>query len=92
MWHRVEDNTETCACGGVAEKWVLFGRTKVLNQAYICSKCHPQLADYVNRQLPVARQAPFPSDYYIWDFHFALAKRGEESLDHSGVKILPRTF
>ena len=39
-----------------------------------------------------ARAAPFPLDHHIWDFHFALAKRGEDGLDHPGVKILPRTF
>lgn len=92
MWYKVEGNFEKCTCGGVAEKWVLFGRVKVLNQTYICSTCHPQLADYVNRQLQVVRQAPFRSDNHIWDFHFALAKHEEESFNHPAVEIIPRTF
>ena len=92
MWYKVEGKTEKCTCGGVAEKWVLLGRVKVLNQTYICSTCHPQFADYVNRLMQVVRQGSFRSDHHIWDFHFASAKRGEEGLNHPGVEILPRTF
>jgi hypothetical protein len=80
MWHKVEGNIETCSCGGLAEKWVLIGRVKVLTQTYICSTCHPHLAHYVKRQLYVARHASFWSDHHTWDFHLALAKRGEEGL------------
>lgn len=53
MWHRVEDTTETCTCGGVAEKWVLFGRAKVLNQTYICHKvCQACNLDYLVGRAP----------------------------------------
>jgi hypothetical protein len=55
MWYRIEANTKKCDCGGTAELWVLLAGAKPLNQAFICTTCHPQLADYMSRQSSTAR-------------------------------------
>jgi hypothetical protein len=57
MWYRMEGNTRKCTCGGVAEQWLVLGRTKPIVQTYICPTCHPELADYVSRQPSIARQS-----------------------------------
>jgi len=49
MWFRIESQSKSCACGGVAEKWVLLAGGKRLAVVMFCPLCHPQLAALVER-------------------------------------------
>ncbi len=49
MWYRIENQSKSCACGGVAGKWVLLAGGKRLAVVTFCPLCHPQLAALVER-------------------------------------------
>lgn len=49
MWFRIESQSKSCACGGVAEKWVLLAGGKCLASVAFCPLCHPRLAALVER-------------------------------------------
>ena len=54
MWCKIEENAKTCPCGRMAERWALLSKGKRIATVTFCRLCHPQVAQMLNRPLPIA--------------------------------------
>lgn len=56
MWQRVEEKTDRCPCGEMAEMWELLSAGNRVASATFCPRCDPQLAKLVSRLKPITPQ------------------------------------